>query len=132
MEKRVQATREEQSPWMHLQLTLHQHHGEIIACEKDNTNHLHLYGFGDYWAAFEQSAFRLNQLFPTSEVSVIYVKGTPLPMAMASVSDAELETFKRKHIYRTINPDHIVFAVAPLRQHDYISWKRTTLSNLAY
>lgn len=132
MEKRATTSRGAESAWLHLQMTLQNQRNAILSSEERNTQHIHLYGFGDYWAAFEQSAYRLQQLFPESEVSVIYLKNYPVPMAMAAVADSDLCTFKKEHIYRTVNPDHLVFAVAPIRPNDFYAWKREAIRAMSY
>ena len=44
---------------------------DIIRQEHSNRNCIHLYGTGEYWTAFEQSAYLLCRIFPGNAISVI-------------------------------------------------------------
>ena len=47
------------SPGVSLMDFLSTHQAEILNQEKDNLQFAHLYGFENYWVAFEHSAYQL-------------------------------------------------------------------------
>ena len=46
------------------------HFDAIMERERTNRSSVHLYGAGDYWVAFEQSAYQLCQLMPSCETTL--------------------------------------------------------------
>lgn len=77
------------------------HFDAIMERERTNRSSVHLYGAGDYWVAFEQSAYQLCQLMPSCETTLFRFAVYPFPVVMASVTDAQLQSFVRLHILRT-------------------------------
>ena len=64
------------------------HFDAIMERERTNRSSVHLYGAGDYWVAFEQSAYQLCQLMPSCETTLFRFAVYPFPVVMASVTDA--------------------------------------------
>lgn len=97
---------------------------QIIRKERTNETHICLYGTGEYWVAFERSAYLLCQLFPASDVSIATHPENPFPVVMAGISDAELRVYGRQHIFRRDLPDYkeLVCSKAPALQ--YPAWHR--------
>ena len=61
---------------------------DIIHTEDTTGRFIRLYGAGDYWHAFEESAYQLSQLFVTHDVTVLRHKVYPFPVLMVSISYA--------------------------------------------
>ena len=97
------------------------HFDAIMERERTNRSSVHLYGAGDYWVAFEQSAYQLCQLMPSCETTLFRFAVYPFPVVMASVTDAQLQSFVRLHILRTDQPAY----VRPYSADRYRSWHRT-------
>ena len=89
------------------------HFDAIMERERTNRSSVHLYGAGDYWVAFEQSAYQLCQLMPSCETTLFRFAVYPFPVVMVSVTDAQLQSFVRLHILRTDQPAYKVFSVRP-------------------
>lgn len=75
---------------------------DIIHTEDTTGRFIRLYGAGDYWHAFEESAYQLSQLFVTHDVTVLRHKVYPFPVLMVSISDDELQAYGKNHIFRKI------------------------------
>lgn len=105
-----------------LQNLIQNHHAEILSREKGNDKFIHLYNIGTYWVAFEQSACRLNGLFPNSEISLFRVPGLPDYVVMVAVSSDEADAYFCKHMVFREEYDYKVLAVAPLAAGHYHKW----------
>ena len=66
------------------------HFDAIMERERTNRSSVHLYGAGDYWVAFEQSAYQLCQLMPSCETTLFRFAVYPFPVVMASVPSCNL------------------------------------------
>ena len=73
---------------------------DILRKEQGNRKYIRLYGAGEYWHAFEESAYQLSQLFGTHDVTVLRHKVYPFPVLMSSISDDELRAYGKDHIFR--------------------------------
>ena len=55
----------------------------IMKREYDNENRIHLYGVGQYWAAFDKSAYLLEKMTnEESDTTVFHFKDYPFPILM--------------------------------------------------
>lgn len=111
------------TPWLQLNRLIETNHGTILGREKNNHNHIHLYAYGSYWAAFEQSAYQLCRLFPGSSTAILQIKDYPFPAIMAMLPDKELHTPKAvQYPTRTVTPDYRIMAVPNLTPTRYRAW----------
>lgn len=104
---------------------------EVLAREQNNERFIHLYGTGRYWAAFERSAYQLCRLFPRNEIAVFHFATYPFPVVMASIADSELRVYARRHILRTVDPDHKVLTVPILAPEAYKRWRGEKIEEFA-
>ena len=118
------------SPGVSLMDFLSTHQAEILNQEKDNLQFAHLYGFENYWVAFEHSAYQLCRLFPRSETSIIRFITYPFPVVMASITDTELCAYSRRHILKAAEPDRRVLTAEKLSFEHYREWHRTEVEEL--
>lgn len=107
------------------------HQTEVLAREQNNERFIHLYGTGGYWAAFERSAYQLCRLFPRNETAVFHFAAYPFPVVMASIADGELRAYSRRHILRTVDPDHKVLTVPVLAPEAYKRWRGEKIEEFA-
>ena len=57
---------------------------KILNNELHNEDRIHLYDVGEYWVAFEKSAYLLEKINPKDEQPlVLYMKGYPFPKSYA-------------------------------------------------
>lgn len=105
-----------------LENLIQNHHAEILSREKNNDKFIHLYNIGAYWVAFEQSAYRLNDLFPKCELSLFIVPDRPDYVVMASVPGDKGNAYFRKHIISRDGLNYKVLEAAPLVAEYYQKW----------
>lgn len=95
---------------------------EIIRQEHSNRDCIRLYGIGEYWAAFEQSAYLLCRIFPENETAVVTHPAYPFPVVMANIPDQALKAYSRSHIFRRDESDYKEFAVEKIAPEQYHIW----------
>lgn len=95
---------------------------DIIRQEHNNWNCIHLYGTGEYWAAFEQSAYLLCRIFAENETSVVTHPAYPFPVVMANIPDRALKMYSRSHIFRRDEPDYKEFVAEEITPKQYQIW----------
>lgn len=97
---------------------------DIIRKEHGNSGSIHLYGTGEYWAAFEQSAYLLCRIFPKTEICVVTHPAYPFPVVLVTVSDSDLRTYSRSHIFRRDEADYKEFIAPEISPRQYNLWHR--------
>ena len=89
-----------ESCWMPLMELIETRLLDIIRTEDITGRLIRLYGAGDCWHAFEESAYQLSQLFGAHDIIVLRHKIYPFPVLMTSISDNELQAYGKNHIFR--------------------------------
>lgn len=102
---------------------------EIIRREHRNSNCIHLYGTGEYWVAFEQSAYLLCHIFPKNETAVVTHPAYPFPVIMATIPDVELLAYARSHIFRRDEADYKEFIAPEISPRQYHLWHRNEVQD---
>lgn len=125
------ANYELQKPWIRLNNMLEARHGTILTRERNNTNHIHLYAYGIYWATFEQSAYQLCRLFPESGIAIMQIKGYPFPAVMAFLPDKKLYNSAVLYPIRTVTPDYKILTVPDLIPSRFRTWYSRRLKQYA-
>lgn len=72
-----------------LESLLLEQRADILLKEKTNSAQIYLYPVGDYWMAFNRSAYGLCCLYGSAETSVIWLDDISVPVVTASVMDME-------------------------------------------
>ena len=58
----------------------------ILKKELHNENRVNLYGVGEYWVAFEKSAYLLEQMTNGEDEPIVFhIKGYPFPVMMHNI-----------------------------------------------
>ncbi len=93
---------------MNLDSLLSAEQGNILKRERENTHHIHLYNVGQYWAAFDKSAFQAEHLTKLKDVpDVVKLKDNPFPIVMHIIDENQFRSLcksnpslhqKKKHI----------------------------------
>lgn len=109
-------------PWMSLKRLIETRMVEILCKEQGNRKYIRLYGAGEYWHAFEESAFQLERLLRKGETTLLSHKNYPFPVVMVSILDSELRTYIRQHIPVCDKPDYKKLLVAELSVSEYRAW----------
>lgn len=97
---------------------------DIIHAEDTSGRYVRLYGAGDYWHAFEESAYQLSLLFGTDDITVLRHKAYPFPVVMASIPDAVLQEYARKHIFRRKAPGYRELPGMGISMKQYKEWHK--------
>lgn len=108
--------------WMSLKRLIETCMIEILRKEQNNKKYIRLYGAGEYWHAFEESAFQLERLFRKGETTLLSHKDYPFPVVMVSISDSELRSYIRQHIPVCDKFDYKKLLVAELSAAEYRAW----------
>lgn len=105
---------------------------QIVRKEHNNENSICLYGTGEYWSAFEKSAYLLCQLFPEKEVFIAKHIEYPFPIVMTCISDDELRKYGRTHIFHRDYSDYkeLYYRKPPTVQ--YHIWHRDKMNRFGY
>lgn len=119
-----------ETSWARLRQFLIANHLSIVAREVTNENAVHLYSFGNWWLAFDRSAFQLSAIFPDAGTTVLNFQGSPSPVLMVSVSDDSLSKIVGKHSARAVSPEHIVLYVNKLNSGEYRLWHSRKLGEM--
>ena len=109
-------------PWMSLKRLIETRMVEILCKEQGNRKYIRLYGAGEYWHAFEESACQLSGIFTECETALFRHKDYPFPVVMVSIPDSELRTYIRQHIPVCDKPDYKKLLVAELSVSEYRAW----------
>lgn len=100
---------------------------EIIRMERKNERRVCLYGTGDYWTAFEQSAYQLCRLFASNDISMATHPEYPFPVVMVSIPDDELHAFAEHHLFCRDLPDYKEILVARIIPEQYRIWHQKAI-----
>lgn len=97
----------------------------IMKREYDNENRIHLYGVGQYWAAFDKSAYLLEEMTnEESDTTVLHFKDYPFPILMYCLHYEKVKDLCRKHIMAKQNPDYLQLLTHPIDPKSYSQWYR--------
>jgi len=107
------------------------HMPEIIRREHRNVKSIHLYGTGEYWSAFEQSAYLLYKIFSTNDISVITSRVYPFPIIMATISDEALCAYAKSHIFTCDKIDYKELLATEITVKDYHKWRKREIKVFA-
>lgn len=121
--------RDAESQGVRLMTFLSTHQAKIMARERTNKRFVHLYGIGDYWMAFERSAYLLCQLFSRSETSVVHFIAYPFPVMMAAITDQELKAYSRSHIFKRDEGDYKELLTSEISPGQYRLWHRNEVQD---
>lgn len=95
---------------------------DIIRQEHKNRNCIHLYGTGEYWVAFEQSAYLLCRIFAENETTIVTHPSYPFSVVMANIPDRALTEYSRSHIFRRDETDYKEFVIEEISPKQYQIW----------
>lgn len=96
---------------------------KIVGQEMHNENRVNLYDVGEYWVAFEKSAYLLEQIVDDDNQSlVLYVKNYPFPVVMRSAHYHKVKDMCRKHIMTKRNMEQLQFITHPIDENSYAQW----------
>lgn len=113
--------------WMPLKRLIETCLLDILRKEQGNKKYIRLYGTGEYWHAFEESAFQLERIFRKGEIALLNHKDYPFPVVMVNIPDSELRPYIRQHILVCDKLDYKKLLVSELSTAEYHSWHECTV-----
>lgn len=99
----------------------------IMRREAGNETSAILYRTGDYWAAFERSAYQLKRLYPCCTTYPMLVATIPYPIVIATLPLAELDAAADMHP----EEEHTVIPAPKISIGKYAAWHRRKEQALA-
>lgn len=98
----------------------------IVRREQHNKNQIHLYGVGEYWVAFEKSAYLLEQMsVQEPEPTVLYLKEYPFPILMYSVHYRKVKDWCRNRTLSKSYQDYLLLPAKTIEPDLYRKWHRS-------
>ncbi len=109
----------------HVLMLLEKESTNILKRENANENLVHLYGVGEFWAAFDRSAFMLEQMTnQNSDAAILRLKDYPFPVLMYCVHYEKVKDLCRKHIMKKRGLEYLQFLTHPIDTDSYNKWYR--------
>lgn len=93
---------------------------DVIRIENDTV--IRLYRTGEYWNAFEQSAFWLCHQSEESQITLLRNPVSPFPVVMATIPNNTMLVFRRKHIFQYEAPGYCELVGPKLSSKQYGEW----------
>lgn len=93
----------------------------ILKKENENDSHINLYNLGDFWVAFENSAFQLEQLSDNLDGTLVMrLKNRPFPLILNTISDTKVRSLCRSNTHK----DFLQIPATPLDKESFRIWYR--------
>lgn len=103
---------------------------EIAKRELENGDRMCLYCTGQYWVAFEHSAYFLKQFFPKAEVFTICNPNYPFTIIATCVTVRTFNRYMLNHTAICRRDDYVEFSVSPLVTRQYGDWHARNVDEL--
>ena len=98
---------------------------KILKKEIHNNDRIHLYDVGEYWVAFEKSAYMLEKMTdPGEKPLVLYLKSYPFPIVMRSIHYLKVNDMCKKHIMAKRQLEYLQFLTKQTDDASYRKWYR--------
>ncbi len=103
----------------------------ILMKESSNDRFLYLYDTGDYWMAFEKSAFTLCTMYANAAVMPMSIAGIPFPVVTAGLAKNDYDAVTRRLECYGKSAGRRVFIVGELSESRYAKWHKRNVEDLA-
>ena len=98
---------------------------KILKKEIHNNDRIHLYDVGEYWVAFEKSAYMLEKMTDAGEKPlVLYLKSYPFPIVMRCIHYLKVNDMCKKHIMAKRQLEYLQFLTKQTDDASYRKWYR--------
>ena len=102
----------------------------ILKKEVHNDNRVNLYGAGEYWVAFEKSAYMLDKMTDKSDKPmVLHLQTHPFPIVMRSIHSLTVNDMCRHHIVAKKQLEYLQLMTQPTDDASYNEWYREFVIN---
>ena len=102
----------------------------VLIQELDNKESIHLYSIGEYWRAFDKSAYALSLILPDSEWTLLTVRDYPFPVLMVSAHYEVVNRLLFTKVVAKRNLDYIHLITKPIDREAYRRWREEFLDNM--
>ena len=115
----------------HLKHLLQSQLGTVLSRERQNEDSIHLYAVGDYWAAFDKSAYLLEDVILQDRPPMtLCPKDSPFPLLMYHIPAVEMTSLRKAGEVTTERLGYLSLRLHPIIPADYNKWrKQKTLSD---
>lgn len=98
---------------------------KILKKEMHNNDRINLYDVGEYWVAFEKSAYMLERMADDGEMPmVLYLNSHPFPIVMRSIHYLKVNDMCKKHIMAKRQLEYLQFLTQQTDDISYSKWYR--------
>lgn len=114
----------------HIEKLLLTQAGTVLSRERRNEDCIHLYAVGEYWAAFDRSAYLLEDIiFQDRPPMTIYLKDNPFPILMHNISAEEMTSLRKAGEVTMERRGYLSLRLHSINPSDYQKWRtQKTLS----
>lgn len=96
---------------------------KILKQEMSNANRINLYDVGEYWVAFEKSAYLLERLVKEDgEPVVLRLKNHPFPIVMQSIYYKRVNEMCHNQVLSKRTLEYLQFLTQPADESSYGRW----------
>lgn len=95
----------------------------VLIQELDNKDNIHLYSIGEYWRAFDKSAYALSLILPDSESTLLTISDYPFLVLMVSAHYEVVNRLLFTKVVAKRNPDYIHLITKPIDREAYRRWR---------
>ena len=115
----------------HLKHLLQSQLGTVLSRERQNEDSIHLYAVGDYWAAFDKSAYLLEGIILQDRPPMtLCPKDQPFPLLMYHIPKGEMKSLRSAGEITAERRDYLSLRLHSIIPADYHKWrKQKTLSD---
>lgn len=105
------------------------HLQQILRKERDNENRVNLYDVGEYWVAFDRSAYLFEQLdAKAASPVVVHLKDYPFPIVMHTAHYTRVDALCRRHVMSRRTMECLQLMTRPMDSGSYNRWYREQVS----
>lgn len=123
-------TEGKKSPMQAIDEFVLKHIKNVLIQELDNKESIHLYSIGEYWRAFDKSAYALSLILPDSEWTLLTVRDYPFPVLMVSAHYEVINRLLFTKVVAKSNPDYIHLITKPIDREAYRRWRDEILDDI--
>lgn len=103
---------------------------KILQQEQDNENRVNMYGVGEYWVAFQRSAYLLECITHKKEDRIVlHLDNYPFPVVMHNIHYNKVNDMCRSHIATKKTLEFLQLTTTPINEQSYIKWFRKILKD---
>lgn len=103
---------------------------EILMKESCNDRFMYLYDTGNYWMAFEKSAFKLCTMYANAAVMPMRIVNVPFPVVAAGLEKRDFDAVTRSLECCYREADRRIYIVDGLPGSRYSKWHRRNVKDL--